>query len=73
MCKAFCWALVQTGKCDALPLKANQLQMSGNIKDGPVWFLKGAARVTTAIAAVVALDKLNLEVGKGFSIVGGDC
>ncbi|CAJ1415144.1 unnamed protein product, partial [Effrenium voratum] len=46
---------------------ANQLQMSGNIKDGSVWFLKGAARVTTAIAAVVALDKLNLEVGKGFS------
>lgn len=35
----------------------------GPIPDGSIGFLKGAARVTTAIAAVVACDQMAVEVG----------
>jgi hypothetical protein len=45
------------------------VKSQGVIPQGSICFLKGAARVTTAIAAVVACSKLKVEA-RGWKIVG---
>ena len=42
-------------------LQATALPMSGDIGDGKVWYLKGALRIQTAIAAVLACAQLGIE------------
>ena len=44
-------------------LQASSLPTAGKLEDGSVWFLKGAARVLTAIAAVVVCYRMKVEVG----------
>ena len=39
------------------------LPSSGEIQDGSIWYLKGAARIQTAMATVVAFHSLGQEVG----------
>ncbi|CAE7309161.1 unnamed protein product [Symbiodinium sp. CCMP2456] len=43
-----------TGEPVLVRMQDSRMHDSGDIPAGSVWFLKGAARVTTAIAAVVA-------------------
>ena len=44
-----------------LPLQASALPTSGDIAAGNVCYLKGALRIQTAIAVVVACAQLGLE------------
>ena len=39
----------------------SDLPLKGDLQVGSISFLKGAARVQSAMAAVVAMDKMNME------------
>ena len=45
------------------PLKSAALPTSGQIRDGTIWYLKGALRIQTAIAALVAAKELKIQAG----------
>lgn len=44
-----------------MPLQAGHLRPTGSIADGSIWFLKGAARIQTAIAVIVAFEILGKQ------------
>lgn len=46
-----------------LSLQGKYLPDSGVIEDASIWFLKGAARIQTAMATVIAFDSLGYEAG----------
>ena len=45
------------------PLKSAALPTSGQIQAGSIWYLKGALRIQSAIAALVAAKELKIQAG----------
>ena len=45
----------------SVPLQASVLPAQGEIFVGSIWYLKGAARIQTAMAVVIALERMGKE------------
>lgn len=52
----------------SVPLQMAVLPTHGDVEVGSIWYLKGAARIQTAMAVVVALDRMGKEARYMFEV-----